>query len=140
MTTGIQHTGATGNALNRTDLLTVMLHEIGHALGLSSANSSFIAENGDLDVDVTSGIFAGAVIPTVSGAHLNLGNSLMFPSSSGGTRTLISQADLMANCQISQFNNCLNAVPEPASVLLFGTGLAGLAAWRWMKREKRHLR
>jgi hypothetical protein len=25
-------------------------------------------------------------------------------------------------------------VPEPVSLLLLGSGLAGLAAWRWMKR------
>ena len=26
-------------------------------------------------------------------------------------------------------------IPEPSSMLLFGTGIAGLAAWRWKKRQ-----
>ncbi|MDA7494467.1 hypothetical protein N8467_00210 [bacterium] len=102
MNTGRRHNSATGSASGRMDLLTVCLHEIGHALGLSSANSSFVAGNADLDVDITAPLpFAGSQIPTISGAHLNVTNSLMFPSVSNGLRRLITEADALANAQIS---------------------------------------
>lgn len=37
--------------------------------------------------------------------------------------------------QVSSFDTELQAVPEPGTVLLFGTGLAGLGLWNW-KRKK----
>ena len=128
MQTGRVYTGATGNASGRTDMLSVMLHEIGHSLGLSSANTAFQAGNGDLDVDVTSPRpFAGASIQTVSGAHINLSTSLMFPSIGTNLRRLISDADLVANAEISQFTSInLNAVPEPTTMVVAGLGLAAL--------------
>src|SRR5690606_8404106 len=46
--------GASGGASGNHDLFGVCLHEIGHALGLSSANTAYQAETGDNDIDVTS--------------------------------------------------------------------------------------
>jgi len=138
MTVGDQWTGATGDAAGRGDLLSVVLHEIGHALGLSSANNSFIAERGDNDVDVTSGTFAGASIGlNASSAHTSIATSLMWPSTSSGTRTLVSQADLMANCQISQFSDCLSGtapIPEPETYAMLFAGL-GLLGWHARRRK-----
>ncbi|MGK0304007.1 MAG: hypothetical protein ACI89X_004910, partial [Planctomycetota bacterium] len=100
--TGRIFTGATGSASGNFDLFAVCLHEIGHALGLSSANTSFIAGNGDLDVDVTAPRpFPGSTIPTVSGAHININTALMWPFSSPSQRRLPSDTDVLANSQIS---------------------------------------
>ncbi len=102
LNTGRTMNGATGSASGNTDMFAVCLHEIGHALGLSSANTSFIAGNGDFDVDVTPPRpFAGSTIPTVSGAHLNINTTLMWPSIGSGLRRLPSGADVLANAQIS---------------------------------------
>lgn len=104
MTTGLVFNQATGDALER-DLLSTAMHEIGHALGLSSGNLSFSAERGDDDVDVTSPRpFAGAEIPLLgSSAHIDLSNALMNSERDSGVRRLASEADILANAQISRF-------------------------------------
>jgi hypothetical protein len=113
MNTGLLFASATGFAADRFDLYSIALHEIGHALGLSAGNSSFIAGNIDLDIDVVGPLpFAGSIIPTVSGAHLDLSTSLMSPSLSVGLRKGISAVDLLANAQISRFTSLNFSVPD----------------------------
>lgn len=129
MNVGRVYTGATGSAV-RHDLFTTVLHEVGHALGLSSANNAFVAERGDNDIDVMAPLpYAGAQIPLNSGdAHLNMSNTLMRSSRPSGVRRLASEADILANAQISQFTqvNLMPLVPEPATWVLLAAGLVAL--------------
>ena len=102
------------------DLLTTALHEIGHALGMSTANTTFIAESADLDIDVTAPRpFAGTTIPLQSNmygvtSHIDYvaGRILMAGSYAPGERGLPSVLDIIALAQLCQFSALnVNLVP-----------------------------
>lgn len=134
--TGQVYTSPSGDAVGRFDLFSVALHEIGHSLGLSGANTSFIAENGDSDIDVTAPrSFPGTTIPTVSGAHLDIASALMYPTFPSGRRKLASEVDVLANCQISQCDQVVS-VPEPGNVFLLALSLIGLVLWQRSAKSK----
>ena len=109
-------TGATGPALGQFDLFRTALHEVGHALGLSSANTAFQAERVDNDVDVTAPRpFPGSSLPLSStSAHMAVGSMLMCGGcATQSQRRYPSEGDLLANAQISQMSgiNMLTACP-----------------------------
>jgi hypothetical protein len=99
-------------ALGRIDLLSTVLHEIGHALGLSASNPSFMSQSSNGVINIA-GIFpfTGTVIPL---AHNNYGvlphfntteilyGSLM-SGINGDERRMPSELDILVNAQISGF-------------------------------------
>ncbi len=103
--------GYTGNAtsaaaMNVTDMLSVVMHEVGHALGMSSANITTIAQTADGDYDFNPAFVFGNAIAVETAnnsgddglniAHLENTNALMTPSVSQGLRRLPSHTDLLA--------------------------------------------
>ncbi|MCA9198937.1 MAG: hypothetical protein KDA87_15420 [Planctomycetales bacterium] len=139
----IQSTGA-----QHTDLLTIALHEIGHALGVLTSYPYFAnardVDGDPNDFDVTSGYYEDAEIP-ISGAHITLLNSSLMDSSVRiGERRLISEVDaiLVGTVQQADAINAypLSAVPEPSAFLFLTLAASSslllpkakrLCAWRW---------
>lgn len=89
------------NVAGNTDLLSVALHEVGHALGMSAANTATQAQTADGDYDFNSAfVFGQALAADVATgpniAHLNNSNALMFPSIGTSIRRLPSHSDLFS--------------------------------------------
>jgi PEP-CTERM motif len=118
------------------DLWSIMAHEIGHGLGISNANTSFMTEAADVNIIVTGSLpFAGTIIPLATNdagvtSHIDLTGPVM--SGLGfNDRRLPTDLDILANAQLSGFRNLnLQTVPEPPTLLLLASGLAVLLRWR----------
>ena len=119
ITIGHTLSGAEGDAAGRLDLLTIVLHEMGHALGMTGLSQHAIdVDDGDIDVNAPRP-FAGSEIAVEDALHTDasvLPDSLMRPSFSaaGGFRVLPSQADIVAVAEASQFDNVV--IPEPTTL------------------------
>jgi hypothetical protein len=99
---------ATGDAADRIDLLTIAMHEIGHALGLDDEYRGFLRQlQSGLFVEVTPPRpFAGLLFTIAFGPHIDAfgPTPLMVPRPHPGWRQLISGADALLNARLSSFN------------------------------------
>ncbi len=115
--------GASGDAADRVDLLSIASHEIGHALGLSEFNAHVPSP-----LEITAPLpFAGYTVQTQGNDHLLYLDALMNPIHSGGLRYLISAVDVLAEAEISRFRrpnlDPYPGVPEPGAMALVSSGL-----------------
>ena len=106
---------AGGVADGITDMLSVVLHEVGHALGMSAANTTTQSEttDGDYDYDANWVFDQPLAVETANNAdddNLNIAHtestfSLMTPSIPTGRRRLPSHTDLFAMASTLGFND-----------------------------------
>ncbi len=99
-----------GEAAGRLDLLSVVLHEMGHALGLSAANISFLEQSGAGVLAIADELpFEGSLIPLAYNtagivAHFSV-DEISYGSLMAGInadeRRIPSELDILANAQIS---------------------------------------
>lgn len=131
-----------GVARSNSDMLTVAVHEIGHALGFLGTFPAFAASDlgSDNDIDITSGALNGAQIP-VDGGHTDFviqspstqfpydpgpgfifppfdyGPNVLSPSIQTGTRKLLTESDIATTAQFLEFDmNTVNFNPQMAAV------------------------
>jgi len=88
------------------DLFTIVLHEMGHGLGLSRANNNFIAETVDGNITIKKPLpFSGTVVPVIA-EHLDLYPPGTLMGRNGipfNCRLLPSEVDILVMAQLSGF-------------------------------------
>ncbi len=83
------------------DLLSVALHEIGHAMGVPGSSSGLA--DGDYDVNPALVRNRSMAIRTDGGSHLPMSEASMFASFGPGERRLLSATDVLAAAAVSNW-------------------------------------
>ena len=133
--TGRVYSSPTGDAVNRFDLLSTAIHEIGHILGVNNS-SGF---NGNSVTVQSPRPKAGTVIETISGGHTYISSTNLSPTLTSGTRVLLSEVDILGAGEGGDFTqvntNPQKAVPEPLTI--FGSVMAlGFGSYLKIKFSK----
>jgi hypothetical protein len=138
--------GATGPAASQFDLLTVLLHEIGHTLGVGFAEPFF---DGSTSIVIESPLpFAGSVVPIFPfgvprAGHLDLFDEPLLDSGFPieVQRTLPSDIDILAVAQSGGFTQValtgLSPVAEPGTLVLLLTAFGTLSLVRRRRTARR---
>ena len=90
--------GAPADAVNNSDMLSTILHELGHALGMASPTADVEAADGDYDFnsDQVWGATVAAETFTLKPYHLASELALMYPDGFTGQRVMPSATDVLA--------------------------------------------
>jgi hypothetical protein len=115
--------GPTGDAAGHCDLLSVAMHEIGHALGMGGDNPAFARESSGGSIVVGSNLpFAGTIIPLATNnagvtTHIDpevIAYGTIMSGVGSDERRLPSAIDILANAQISGFTEIVLTPQTPA--------------------------
>lgn len=144
---GREFTDPKGDAVGRVDLFTIMLHEMGHGLGLNSDYQGYKDQRDSFFLPIKPPLpNGGFYVELAITDHLFDGvypHALMVVTESPGVRKRVSGLDILVNAQLSRgFEPNLDpyAVPEPAAWISMAIAIGAVSLRRFGNRPKTNAR